>query len=106
MADRFGHVDLEGVRGAETQSARCRFLDGLDDRRGGMAQNGGPPSADEIDEFAVVDRGEATTGGGFDKERLAPHAAEGTHGRVHAAWDALFRGKEKGSGCAHGPDDG
>jgi hypothetical protein len=105
-ADGFRHVHFEGVRGAEAESARGGFLDGLDDRRGGMAEDGWAPGAHEVDEFPVVDREEAASGGGFHEKRLAAHAAEGTNRGIHAAGDALFCRKEKGSGCAHGLDDG
>ena len=101
-ADCLGHFDLQRIRRAKAQSAPRRFTHCLDDRLGRVTKNRRAPSSHKIDQLAVIHRGQSATPCRLHKKRLASHAPEGPHRRVHPAGDAFFCGFEKLSGCGHG----
>jgi hypothetical protein len=79
-----------------------RFADCSDDWFSRMTQDRWAPSSHEVDQLAVVHRGQAATPCRLHKKWIASHAPEGPHRRIHPAGDAFFCSFEKLSGCVHG----
>jgi len=101
-ADRLGHFDFQRIRSAKAQSTSRRFTHRLNDRIGRMTKDRRSPCSYEIDQLAVIHRGQSAPTRRLHKKRIATHAPEGSNRRVHPAGDAFFCGFKKLSGYGHG----
>ena len=66
-----------------------------------VSEYGGPPSADVVDQFAVIRRRQAATVRLLGEEWGTAHGAEGPHGRVHSAGDEFLGAFEEFGGVIH-----
>ena len=85
------HRDFERIRNAEAGAVFGGGLDGGNDFRMRVAENGRSPGADVVDVFVAIHVPDARALGFVDEERLAADGAEGADGRVHAAGN-VFQG--------------
>ena len=77
-------------RRAETRAAMQGRLDGLDDRRMGVAEDHRAPGADVVDVAVAVDVEQVGPFGPVEEDRLAADAAERPGRAVHPAGHELF----------------
>ena len=89
-AHELGEFGLGGSRRTERQSARSSGLDGADDLGVRVAEDGGPPGADEVDVLAPLGVGDVRAGGRDHEPRGAADRAEGAHRRVDATGDRFL----------------
>jgi hypothetical protein len=87
--DELGHLDFVGIRRAEGRAVFEGGGDGGFDDRVVVAVDGGAPSADEVDEFAVVGGDERGTACGLHEKRRAADRTESADGGIYAAGDEL-----------------
>ena len=88
-ADQLGHFHFERIGNAEADAARGRLADRVEHDRRRVPEDRRAPGADVIDVFVAVDVPNPGALRAVDEERLAAEAAEGAHGGIHAAGDAL-----------------
>jgi hypothetical protein len=85
--NQFGHLDLEGIRGAEARAA----VEGLTDRRADIrvvvAVDGRTPGQDEVHELLVIGRGQTSAIGRLREEGGATDRAESADRGIDAARD-------------------
>src|SRR5207302_2780663 len=74
-------------------------VDGIDHNAGRVTQNRRAPRADVIDHLISIDIPDVCALRALDEKWLAADAAEGAHGRVHAAGNASARGREEFARC-------
>ena len=101
--DQFGHLDLEGVGGAEARAAVKGLADGRADIRVVVAVDGRTPGQDEVDELLAVGRRQAGAVGRLGEERGATDRAEGADRGIDAARDHREGALEKLLRGIHGP---
>ena len=87
--DPLSHGYLLGVRNAEARATFGSALDGPDNGRRGMTENGWPPGADVIDVGIAVHVADPCTRSRGCKEGGAANGTESPHRRVHAARNVL-----------------
>ena len=97
-ADGLGHLDFEGIRNAEAGTVLGRPGDGIDHDLRRMAQDSRSPGADAVDVFPAINIGDRASLGLVDEEGLTSDAAEGPHGGVHSADEALLGTLPEGVG--------
>ena len=100
--DGAGHFDFPWIGDAEAEAEFGGFVDDIDEDVGGVAEDGGAPCADVVDEQAAVDVFDDGTFGATDEERFAADIAEGADGAVDPAGDDLLGRGEQLGGEAHG----
>ena len=83
--DALGEIGLGGGGCAEAGGVARRALDGLDDRRKGVAEDHRTPGAEVVDIAIAVGVDEVGALGALDEWRRAAHGAKGPHRRVDAA---------------------
>ncbi len=74
---------------AERQAVDRRFLHGADHVRMRVTEDHRAPRADVVDELAAIGRPGPRALGAREEDGFAADAAEGAHGRIHAAGDVL-----------------
>ena len=82
-ADRLGEFEFRQTRRPKGRRARDGRLNGLDNRRMGVADDRRTPAADEVDIGAPLDVGDRAAGGRRDESRCATYRSEGAHRRGH-----------------------
>jgi len=100
LANEARHFHFQRIWNAETDAVCRRFADGGEDDFRRVAEDGGAPGADVINEFIAVDIPNVGALGALDKERFAAHAAEGAHWGIDSAGDEAFGFGE--CGCGNG----
>ena len=100
--DELGHLDLIGIGRAEGRAIFQRGGDGGLDARVIVSVDGRAPGADEVDQLAVVGRGERRALGRFREERRPAHGPERPDRRVHPTGNELLGTGEKFFGGRHG----
>ena len=88
--DQFGEVGFGGDGGSEARATGGRLLDGLDHGREGVAEDHGPPGAEEVEVAVAVDVVEVGSFGVADERRVTADGAEGPDGRVDASGKKQF----------------
>lgn len=91
-AESLRHFDFEWVWSSEAESAKSCLADGLDNGRGGMSQNGRPPSAHVINQFASVCCEKSAAFSALHKKRFAADSPKGADRRIHSARDSATGG--------------
>jgi len=89
IANRLGDGDFAEVRDAEADAAGGGFVDGGADDGRSVAEDGGAPGAEVVDEFVAIDVPDMGTGGAFDEEGGPADAAESADWGIDSAGDEL-----------------
>jgi hypothetical protein len=89
-------LGLGRSRCAKGEAERGSILHGANHIGLGVAENGGPPRADEVNVFGAVSVGHIGAGGLHQEARGSSDRAEGTNGRVHATGNGLLGAREEG----------
>ncbi len=89
--NELGQVGLGGGGGSEAGAAGRGLLDGLDDRREGVAEDHRAPGAEEVEVAVAVLVVEIGAFGMGEEGRIAADGAKGADGRVDSAGKEVFR---------------
>ena len=92
LADQLRHLDFERIWNAETNAARGRRADRIDDDSRSVTEDRRAPGPDVVDVFISIDVPDPRAFCALDKERFSLQAAKSAHGRIHAARDLFSRG--------------
>ena len=88
--DEFGEVGFGGDGGSEAGAFGGGLLDGFDDRREGVAEDHGPPGAEEVEVAVAVRVAEVGALGVGEERGIAADGAKGAYGRVDSAGEEVF----------------
>ena len=89
IANGLGDGDFAEVRDTEADAAGGGVVDGGADDGWGVAEDGGAPGAEVVDEFVAIDVPDMGAGGAFDEEGGAADAAESADWGIDASGDEL-----------------
>src|SRR5438477_1800152 len=84
-ADQLRYFHLKRIRNPKADATLRRLGYGANDNWICVAQDGGPPASDVIDQLLIVHHPDARPLGVINKKRLAANSAQGADRRVHTA---------------------